>query len=215
MGIFVQICGVNGDVENNPDIKLTDYTVKEINWITKALDPDKDEDYDNEIEYMIEIKGEINPESAEQEPETAAAKQLIFWALTPPTDPSTYRYIDIEVYAGDELESIKDVTEDNRIRNDAMKEAYVVNYTEKYPDEQYGGRGIFTLLLANKLQNEDKLWQSTEEGTDMPQNSFSDLPVGANSVNWNGAGLPAGSYNLMLKTESSVSTHKFSLKTSP
>ena len=50
------------------------------------------------------------------------------------------------------------------------------------------------------------------KGATVWQKSFSNLPIGTNSVSWNASNLPAGSYNFMLKSGKEALAQKFSLK---
>jgi hypothetical protein len=114
---------------------------------------------------MIELKGIITPEMATQasaRKEAHDAKKLASWALAPGNVPEALMSVAIEVYretfdsAGNpiKIDDIEMIDAKTRIRNDALPEAYVVSYSECYPDEKFGGKGIFTIVLRNKMKEE-------------------------------------------------------------
>jgi murein DD-endopeptidase MepM/ murein hydrolase activator NlpD len=199
MSIIFQLCKFDGDVVNEPEIKLTDYTIKDIRWITNAICHDLEEALHTDFEYMIEIKGEIISEGTSNNTEEEAVKKLINWALAPETSKEVYKRIAIEVYSGGKVDDIKDIDPEKRIRNDSMKDAYVVTYTERYPDEEIGGKGIFSIIFRERLKDEykteasfpEKRYAGAEDGLKLRDTAGTDgteiakLPYGT-EVYWDG-----------------------------
>ena len=74
----------------------------------------------------------------------------------------------------------------------------------------FANRSAISFSLAET--GEAELSILNVKGATVWKKSLGNLPAGANSVSWDGAGLPAGSYNLMLKSGSKAQAFKFGLR---